>query len=52
MPVNNTSIECTIEGMVNPVPKDADYPIPTVVVRVSYQGYGCPMEVLSDVVWL
>ena len=40
------------KGMANPVPRDADYPIPTVVGRVRYRGYGCPKEVLSDVVWL
>ena len=37
------------KGMVNLVPRDADYPIPTVVGRVRYRGYGCPKEVLSDV---
>ena len=40
------------KGMVNPVPMDAYYPIPTVVGRVRYQGYGCPKEVLSGVVQL
>ena len=40
------------KGMANPVPWDADYPIPTVVGRVRYRGYGCAKEVLSDVVWL
>ena len=38
--------------MANPVPRDADYPIPTVVGRVRYRGYGCTKEVLSDVVRL
>ena len=37
------------KGTVNPVPRDADYPIPTIVGRVRYRGYGCPKEVLSDV---
>ena len=40
------------KGMANPVPRDADYPIPTVVSRVRYWGYGCAKEVLSDVVYL
>ena len=40
------------KGMVNPVPRGANYPIPTVVSRVRYQGYGCAKEVLSDVVRL
>ena len=40
------------KGMANPVPRDADYPIPIVVGRVRYPGYGCAKEVLSDVVWL
>ena len=40
------------KGMANPVPRDADYPIPTVVGRVRYRGYGCAKEVLSDMVWL
>ena len=40
------------KGMANPVPRDADYPIPTVVGRVRYWGYGCAKEVLSDVVRL
>ena len=37
------------KGMVNPVPRAANYPIPTVVGRVRYRGYGSPKEVLSDV---
>ena len=37
------------KGMVNPVPRDADSPIPAVVGRVRYRGYGCPKEVLLDV---
>ena len=40
------------KGMVNPVWRGANYPSPTVVGRVRYRGYGCPKEVLSDVVWL
>ena len=41
-----------LKGMVNPVPRDADYPILTVVGRVRYRVYGCPKEVLSDLAWL
>ena len=37
------------KGMANPVPRDANYLVPTVVGRVRYWGYGCPKEVLSDV---
>ena len=40
------------KGMANPVPRGANYPIPTVVGRVRYRGYGCAKEVLSDVVRL
>ena len=40
------------KGMANPVSRDADYPILTVVGRVRYWGYGCAKEVLSDVVRL
>ena len=40
------------KGMANPVPRDANYPIPIVVGRVRYPGYGCAKEVLSDVVQL
>ena len=39
------------KGMANLVPRDADYPIPTIVDRVRYWGYGCTKEVLSDMVW-
>ena len=41
-----------LKGMANPVLRDADYPIPTVVGRVRYREYGCAKEVLLDVVWL
>ena len=41
-----------LKGMVNPVPRDANYPIPIVVSRVRYRRYGCPKEVLSDMAWL
>ena len=41
-----------LKGMANPVPRDADYPIPTVAGRVRYRGYRCAKEVLSDVVQL
>ena len=40
------------KGMANPVPRDANYPIPTLAGRVRYRGYGCAKEVLSDVVCL
>ena len=40
------------KGMVNSVPRDTDYPIPAVVGRVRYRGYGCAKDVLSDVVRL
>ena len=36
----------------NLVPGDANYPLPAVVGRVRYCGYGCPKEVLSYVVQL
>ena len=38
--------------MVNPVPRDTNYPIPTVVGRVRYRGWRCAKEVLSNVVRL
>ena len=38
------------KGLVNLVFRDVDYPIPIVVSRVRYWGYGCAKEVLSEMV--